>query len=361
MIVHRPIGVCGKVLPGAARRGALASLDYAKSLGLDGIFFRTVLAMSDTLDPGALQEIRQRADELGMYLEGGLGKVNPYASAENPELREIGDGDIVAGFRAMMQACAAIGVTELWISTANYKTKFANRYAYDRFRTDVSWEEQLAATSRFLRKLAPIARDLGVHMNMENHEEITSFETLRLIEDVGPDVLGVVFDSSNMLHRAEHPVAAAERLGPYVRQTHLKDALAAMAPDGRTVEVASCTCGEGVVDFGPILDILLTHNPALNLTLEGDPANEDIPRFARTFKIELGDQDWLAGHPDLTAQETQRYLDMVRAFQSSLRGRETTDWAAHFAKPYRESEAVARIVDSAAHVRSFLPPESGAA
>ena len=48
---------------------------------MEGLFFRTVLDMSPTLDPGELREIRQRADELGMYLETGLGKVNPYAIA----------------------------------------------------------------------------------------------------------------------------------------------------------------------------------------------------------------------------------------------------------------------------------------
>ena len=73
---------------------------------MEGLFFRTVLDMSPSLDIGALRAIRQRADELGMYLETGLGKVNPYATAEAPKLRAIGDGDIVEGFRRMMNACA---------------------------------------------------------------------------------------------------------------------------------------------------------------------------------------------------------------------------------------------------------------
>ena len=48
-----------------------------------------------------------------MYVESGLGKVNPYANPEAPELRAIGDGDILLGFRRMMEACAAIGCLEL--------------------------------------------------------------------------------------------------------------------------------------------------------------------------------------------------------------------------------------------------------
>lgn len=64
-----------------------------------------VLDMSPGLDRGELRAIRQRADELGMYVETGLGKVNPYASPEAPELWQVGDGDIVLGFRRMMEAC----------------------------------------------------------------------------------------------------------------------------------------------------------------------------------------------------------------------------------------------------------------
>jgi len=175
------IGVEGLKMPEARKRGALASLDHAKSYGMEGIFFSTVLDMSPTLDAGALSDIRARADELDMYLEAGLGKINPYASPEAPELRAIGDGDIVFGFRRMMEASAAIGCRELWIATGNFKAQFRGRLANDRFRTDVTWTEQLAAMERLLLTLAPIARDLGIHMNMETHDEITSFEILRLL------------------------------------------------------------------------------------------------------------------------------------------------------------------------------------
>ena len=75
------IGVDGRKIPEAAQRGPLASLDHGKSFGMEGLFYRTVLDMSPTLDRGEMREISGRADELGMYVETGLGKVNPYASA----------------------------------------------------------------------------------------------------------------------------------------------------------------------------------------------------------------------------------------------------------------------------------------
>jgi len=163
------IGVDGRKLPRAKGEDALQSLDLCRELGLDGVFFRTVLDMSPTLDLIELREMRAHADALGLYLEAGLGKVNPYALAEAPEIRAAGHGDTRLGFERMMRACAEIDCRELWIATANYKADYRGNLAYDRFRTDVAWSEQLRASEAFLNLLAPIARELGIHLNLETH------------------------------------------------------------------------------------------------------------------------------------------------------------------------------------------------
>jgi sugar phosphate isomerase/epimerase len=356
------IGIDGRKIPEAAKRGPVSSLDHGKSLGMAGLFYRTVLDMSPTLDRGELRAIRSHADELGMYVETGLGKVNPYASPEAPELRMAGNGDIVLGFRRMMEACVEIGCTELWIATANYKPVYRGRYAYDRFRTDVSWPEQLDATRAFLLKLAPIARDLGVHMNMETHEEITTFELLRLIEAVGDDVMGVVLDTLNPMQRAEHPVFAARRVAPYERQTHIKDACLANVPGGLTIQARAC--GDGVVDFRAVLEILAAHNPELNLSLEcAAPREADfVPRHTL---LEVFDRYWLANHPDLTVEEYAAYLELVQSYSRRIASGEVPDWDAYVEAPFGYDEAVATIRKSAAHLRAVceelrLPLEASA-
>ena len=320
------IGIEGLKMPEAAKRGPLASLDHAKSFGMAGIFFSTMLDMSPTLDAGALRSIRERADELEMYLETGLGKINPYSSAEAPELRAIGDGDIVAGLRRMMEAAAAIDCRELWISMSNFKPQYRGRLAVDRFRTDVTWAEQLSATERLLKILAPIARGLGVHMNIETHDEITSFEVVRLIESVGPDVMGVVFDTANVLQRGEHPVFAARRLAPYIRQTHIKDAYVAHAPGG--LDFQTRPCGEGIVDFRQILPIIAATDPGINLTIENAASVVDRPRSKLNPRqsIELYDPQWRLGHPDLEPVELEAYVDMVHRYEQRISGGEIADW-----------------------------------
>jgi len=323
------IGIDGLKLPGRSRRGPLGCLDLASELGLSGVFFSTMLDMSPTLDAGELRQLRSHADSLGLYLESGLGKVNPYANPEEPRYRDIGRGDVLAGFRRIMEAAASIGCLELWITTGNFKSTYPGRYAVDRFRTDVAWTDQLAATERVLLALAPIARDLGIHMNIETHDEITSFEIVRMIELVGPDVMGVVFDTVNGLQRGEHVLATTKRIAPYVRQTHIRNAYVANRSGGLDFQPRGLS--EGIVDFREILPILAEANPDLNLSLETEPSSDDRPRSAANLRqcIEIYDPDWLAGHPDLTVVELAAYLKDIHAYEERVRSGEIPDWVGY--------------------------------
>ena len=356
------LGIDGIKLPEAKKRGPLASLEHVKELGLAGIFFSTALNMSPTLDPGALRDIRAKADELGLYLESGIGKINPYCSAEEPALRAAGGGDIIAGFTRMIEASASIGCHELWVAPGNFKGEYRGRLANDRFRTDVTWEEQLLAMEKVLRKLAPVARAHGTHMNIETHDEITSFEILRLIEKVGADCVGVVFDTANGLQRGEHPVFAAKRLAPYIRQTHIKDAYVGRAPG--CLDFQTRPVGDGIVDFAAILPILAEANPALNLSLEVAQSVADKPRKANPRQcIEIDDPIWRAGHPDLSLGELGAYMAMIDAYEKRVASGEVPDWEAYessqYGYPTYESqsygfnEAIGFIKRSASHIEAL--------
>lgn len=344
------VGIDGRKIPGAAARGPIGSLEHAAELGLDGVFFRTVLDVSPDLDPALLAEVAGRADELGLYLEAGLGKVNPFATPETPELRRIGGGDIVAGFTRMMGACAAVGWRELWVGTANYKSRYRGRFAYDRFRTDVTWGEQLGATARFLSRLAPVAADLGIHLNIETHEEITSFEVVDLVEAVGPDVAGIVFDTGNVLQRLEHPVWAARRVAPYIRQTHLKDAAVLPTAGGLGYQVRPY--GTGLVDFAAIVAILLDANPGLNLTMENDEPRKP-GKAALTMLIEAEHPDFAPAHPDVSAEELAAYHQLLCDYQDRIRREGLPDLASWASAQYGYEECAESIREGARLLRSL--------
>ena len=337
------LGVDARKLPGATALRPHEILDRIDQLGFDGALFRSVFDLSPTLDHGALAEIRAHADDLGLYLESGLGKVNPFATPESPQLRAAGDGDILLGFRRMMQACAAIDCRELWAATANYQLGYGNRFTWDRFRTDAPWAEQLEATYRFLLSLRPIALDLGQHINLETHEEITSFELVELIGRVGPDVCGIVFDTANLLQRLEHPARTTERVAPYVRQTQLKDATIVVEPSGN-YRYDLRPCGDGLVDFDHVVTTLREYAPTVNLTIENVESRDDFPGPSPVTVLPLDDPEFLAGHPDLSLAEFADYVALV-----NRRGDRTTDSTA----PHHD-DALAALTRSRDHLRPLL-------
>jgi len=339
------VGTDSTKLPGSLSHDATWVIERAAGLGLDGVFFRDILDLSPTLDAGELADVAAAAREHGLYLEAGAGKVNPFAMPEDPTTRRLGDGDWLAGMARKLEAAAGCGIREVWAATTNYQFRLTGLRACDRFRTDVSWPQQLAATARVLTLLAPVLRDLGLHLNLETHEEISSFEVVRLVEEAGPDAFGITFDCANVVVRGEDPVAAARRVAPYTRQTHLRDVV--LVPNRHGIGRLVAPVGEGVIDWESLLDALAAA-PARNYSIEGVfPGMEEVP--GTEMSLYLDDPEWRASHVDLTDDElawSQRHAAAQGAGsavrEERLRARVT------------DAAATAFIVDSARELRRRL-------
>jgi len=337
------IGVDGSKIPHEDGDSAVRVLERAKALGMEGVYFRSVLDVSPTLDRGVLAETQDAARELGLYLQMGLAKVNPYAAAEAPHVRRLGDGDYTRGMVKMIEAAhEAAGVTDLWVACANYQRGLPGYHVFDRFRTDAPWPDQLVAIEKFLRLLAPAARDHGVHLNIETHEEITSYEVVRLVEAVGPDVLGVTFDTANVVVRGEDPVAAARRVAPYTRATHLRDFVLG-EQDGVFGRIFA-PIGQGSLDWDAILGTLHAANPQLPLSIENAGPALHLP-------IGLDDPEWTAVHPDLDPVEAAAIKRMAVEFQARVDRGGSPTLSELRAAPY---DGERFILDSAKALRGSL-------
>jgi sugar phosphate isomerase/epimerase len=288
-----------------------STLDWVTAVGLDGVLVRMLHELSPDLDMGLLREIRAHADALGLYLEIGIGKVNPFMTCELPWVRKLGDGSYLAGMQRMVAACAEIGVHELWTATGGYKPALPSPFSIDRFRTDAPWSDQLGATERFLRELSPCLRDHGARLNLETHEEITSFEVARLVEAVGEDVLGVCLDPANLVVGGEDPLAGTRRVARYVHMTHLRDV--ALCFDGGAISRFLAPCGEGVIDWAALLGVLRLAGCDANLTIEG----------AWPHRVEMtihpDDPAWRAAYPDVTVAELERTRLLTQTYERRVR------------------------------------------
>jgi sugar phosphate isomerase/epimerase len=274
------------------KQGAFAVLDYLKQRGFDGAFFRLMLDLSPTLDKGELREIRAHADSLGLFLDAGIGWVNPYNTPERPEIRRFGNGDYRSAVEKMISAARLINCTELWAVSAHSIHGDPFYVAYDRFRTDVTWNDQLEAMGKFIAILAPMLRDLGCRLNLETHGDETSFEAIRLIEQCGPDILGVTLDTGNLPLQADVPLNAIKRLAPYVHLTHCKDGILYRSQEGLNQQIRSL--GEGVIDWKSAIEILKAHQPDLHLSIE-DYRAENLLLWSTT--------KYRKHYPDLTENE----------------------------------------------------------
>ena len=83
------VGTDTSKFPEATSRGAAWTLQRVADLGLDGAFFRSAFELSPTLDPGELRDVADTAHDLGLYLEVGAAKINPFATPEFPEIRQL--------------------------------------------------------------------------------------------------------------------------------------------------------------------------------------------------------------------------------------------------------------------------------
>lgn len=277
-----------------------AVFELVKSLGYEGIGFRSLLQLSEGLVPDILDDVRSIAAHFGLFLNFGLGWLNPFTALTRPEVWALGEGDYCLAVRRQLEAACRLGCTEMVGEIAGVKGPYRGRYAFDRFRSDVPWAEQLRLSKNFLLKIRPVLKDLGMRINLENHEDLTSRELLRLVERVGPDVLGVTLDAANLPVLGEDPVAGAVRLAPIVHLAHVKDIFLSPAEKGFLRQIRPA--GEGVISWEKILPALFAQDPKVKVLVEDhkgiiqidayDPAWRS--HFPELMETEIAELAWLA-------------------------------------------------------------------
>jgi 3-oxoisoapionate decarboxylase len=143
----------------------------------------------------------------------------------------------------------------------------------------------------------------GVKIAVENHAgDMQARELRRLVEEAGPDYVGVCLDAGNALWAMEDPHLTLETLAPYVLTSHLRDSAIRRTADG--AEVAWTRMGEGNVRIRDYLRGFVERCPSLPVTLEVIVMPE--PR-ALPFR----DRRFWNGYRTTPAWEFQRFLDLI--------------------------------------------------
>ena len=271
---------------------AFQMLDYAAGLGLDVVQFSTREDLASH-DPGYLVELERHAEQLGLRIELGMWSIDRFSASFKGEL-----GTAEAQVAQMCRAAAAVGSPVV---------RCIMGFQNDRLGP-VPMGEHIAECVRVLRAAAPLARDLGVTVAVENHGwgDLLAGEIAALVEQAGPDTAGVTLDTGNPVFAAEDPAYVAEQVAPYVASTHFRDTAVWEHPQG--AEGHWTVLGTGSADLKAVLRALegkCRRNVAVCLETITGIAPRVIPYL-------VPDSDFWKMYPEMPARSLARFVALAR-------------------------------------------------
>lgn len=180
--------------------------------------------------PGALEQSRRRLQERGLtcsIADAGIARTEAVTAA--------------------LPLAAALGASAL-------RVVLSNILCGDRARLNGGWRAYLEEMADQLRAARPVAQEYGITIAVENHQDIDSREMVWLCEYVGTDVCAVCLDIANPLAVAEDIEEFTRRVGPHIRNVHLKDYRIYPSPQG--YRLARCGLGQGALDWPRLFALL---------------------------------------------------------------------------------------------------------
>jgi sugar phosphate isomerase/epimerase len=187
------------------------------------------------------------------------------------------------------------------------------------------WGAFLEEVCQSLRVATSIAEREGVNLAVENHQDLASEELIWLCESIGSPRFGVTLDTGNPLATAEEPSDFFRRVGPHIKNVHLKDYW--IFPSEEGYRLARSPIGQGVIDFAQLFTILAEFCPDVTMSLEMGALE------ARHIRV-LADDYWPA-YPPRSAAQLARTLRFVYAHAQP-----SGDWQT----PFERGESVEAIV-----------------
>ncbi|MFL6416015.1 MAG: sugar phosphate isomerase/epimerase family protein [Bryobacteraceae bacterium] len=199
-----------------------------------------------------LKRIRTHADELGIDLEIGMRSICPTSA-----LFDKAQGTAEQQLAQMIDAARIVGspIVRCVLGSAD-----------DR-RGPGGIESHIEDTAKVLRSSRSRIVDAGLKIAIENHAgDMQARELKSLVEEAGPDFVGVCLDSGNPLWTIENPHLTLETLAPYVLTSHVRDS--ALWRTGGGAAVSWTRMGEGNVDIAQYIRDYIRKCPGRALSLE---------------------------------------------------------------------------------------------
>jgi len=226
-------------------------LDFAARWGVRVAHYSEIRLLGG-LDPEHLRRVRGYADERGIELELGMLSICPSAG-----IFDASKGSADAQIAAMLPAARLLGSPFVRCVVGRLEDR----------RLPGGIEARIADTVRVLKQVKSRVVDAGLKLAIENHAgDMQGRELKTLVEEAGPDFVGVCIDAGNPVWAIEDPHLTLEILAPYVLTSHVRDSRIWRVPEGTAV--AWTRMGEGNVDIANYIRTYVERCPGRALSLE---------------------------------------------------------------------------------------------
>lgn len=228
----------------------LQYLDYCAERKVQVVHFSEIRFLG-SLEPENLLAVRRRAAERGLEIEIGMTSICPASKMFNPAL-----GSAEQQLTKMIAAAKTIGspIVRAVLGSADD-------------RKNGAIDARIDQVVQVLHNVRSRAVDAGIKIAIENHAgDMQARELKRLVEQAGPDFVGVCLDSGNPLWTIEDPHLTLDVLHPYVLTSHVRDSRVWNVPQGAAVTWVQM--GRGNVDIDGYVRKYIELCPGKALSLE---------------------------------------------------------------------------------------------
>jgi sugar phosphate isomerase/epimerase len=280
----------------AWRLKAMEHLEYSAKLKLNTIQMSS-LGDFESLEPAHLEKVRQKARELDITIDAGIGCICPSAFTYNAK-----SGDPVNVLTQGLRVAKAVGAHSLRCFMSG------NAERRGKFPMEVHMEN----TIKVFKKARSVALDTGVKIALENHGDMQAWEMRTVIEEAGKDYVAACLDAGNPVQVIEDPIVTMEILGPYTVTTHIRDTVVYEVPNGAAWQWTAV--GEGTMDLKKFLELhrRLCPNASMQLEIITGRPPQVVPYL---------DPDFWKAFPRARASEFARFVELVkrgRPFSGSM-------------------------------------------
>lgn len=208
------------------------------------------------------------------------------------------------------------------------------------------WPAFLEQVLHGLRTATAVAERVGVNLAVENHQDLASEELLWLCNSINSPRFGLTLDTGNPLATAEEPLDFARRIGPHIKNIHLKDYC--IYPTDEGYRLVRCPLGQGVIDFPQLLSIFTELCPDATASMELGALE------ARHIRV-LADDYWPV-YPPRSAAQLAHTLHFV--YTHTQQPEQPDDWRTPFEHNESASTIIAyeelQLTQSLSYIQHFL-------